>query len=238
MSKNVTTTSALVDCIVDNNRFATRKITAEQIGAENFRNWKELIADLHRVAYSIYADCENNDLAIDSKSVNLSPVFESLRTVLAQFGEVNGHKLTANAELATLVIGYAGKRSNVDSPELQFVNSKIRNRTKELAQYENTKGINPEYIANLKTEIEDLKAERTELLEKPDNRIKAPTRTNVDAFRLEVEHRLARVVAEQKAKSWEDLEAEAEAIRQARKAHKKAKKAAKKEAEKAAEAQA
>ena len=226
MSKNVTTTTALVDCIVDNNRFATRKLTAEQLGAENFRNWKDLIADLHRVAYIAYSECENNDLAIDSANIDLSPIFNSLRTILAQFGEVNGHKLSANAELATLIIGYSGKRANADSPELQLVNSKIRNRTKELAEYENTNGVNPESIKALKDELAELKDKKSELLEEPDNRIKKPTRTSTDMFRLEVEHRLARVVAEQKAKTWEELEAEAEAKRQARRAATKAKRAA------------
>lgn len=233
MNKNITTTNALTDCIVDNNRFATHKITAEQIGAENFRNWKDLIADLHRVAYIAYTECENNNLTVESTNVDLTPIFNSLRTILAQFGEVNGHKLSANAELATLIIGYSGKRANVDSPELQLVNSKIRNRTKELADYENTNGVNPESIKALKDELAELKNKKAELIAEPDNRIKKPTRASADMFRLEVEHRLARVITEQKAKTWEELEAEAESKRQARRAKTAAKRAAKKNTPKA-----
>lgn len=227
MSKKLTSTTALVDCIVDNNRFASRKLTAEQLGAENFRIWKELIADLHRVAYFAYCDCENNDLSTDSTAINLTPVFDALRAILAEFGEINGHKVTANAELATLVIGYSGKRGNVDSPELQFCLSKIRNRQQELAKYESTNGVNPEAIENLKAEIEDLQAEKAELLASPDNRIKKPTRSTAESFRLEIEHRLGRLIAEQQAMSWEELEAEAEAKRKERRARTKAKKSSK-----------
>lgn len=231
MDKKVTSTTALVDCLVDNNRFATRKLTADQLGAENFRNWKDLLADLHRVAYMTYADCENNDLTTDSPNIDLTPVFNALRVVLAQLGEVNGHKISANAELATLIIGYSGKRGNVDSPELQLCLSKIRNRQQELEKYENTNGVNPEAIESLKAELEKLQDEKAELLASPDNRIKKPTRSSADAFRLEVEHRLARLIADQKARSWEELEAEAEAKRQARRAKTAAKKkAAKKDA--------
>lgn len=228
MSKKLTSTTALVDCIVDNNRFATRKLTAEQLGAENFRIWKELIADLHKVAYLAYSDCENNDLAVDNPNIDLNPVFDKLRAILAEFGEINGHKVCANAELATLIIGYSGKRGNVDSPELQFCLSKIRNRQQELAKYENTNGVNPEAIENLKAEIESLQDEKAELLASPDNRIKKPTRATADSFRLEVEHRLGRLIADQKAKSWEELEAEAEAKRKERRAKTKAKAKAKK----------
>lgn len=229
-NKKITSTTALVDCIVDNNRFATRKLNAEQIGAENLRNWKDLINTLHKVSYVVYAECENNDLATDDPSLNLTPVFSALHAILAEFGEINGHKLFANAELATLVIGYSGKRGNLDSPALQLCNSKLGNRRRELAKFEKTNGVNPDAIKALQDEIAELEAEKADLIDSPDNRIKEPTRTTSDAFRLDVEHRLARVIAEQKAKSWEDLEAEAEARRAERRAKTKAKNKAKKDA--------
>jgi hypothetical protein len=229
-NKIITSTTALVDCIVDNNRFATRKLNAEQIGAENLRNWKDLINTLHKESYIVYAECENNDLSADDPSLNLTPVFSALRSILAEFGEVNGHKLFANTELATLVIGYSGKRGNLDSPALQLCNSKLGNRRRELAKFEKTNGVNPDAIKALQDEIADLEAERDDLIDSPDNRIKEPTRTTADAFRLDVEHRLARVIAEQKAKTWEQLEAEDAARKAERRAKTKAKNKAKKEA--------
>lgn len=222
------TNSTIAECLVDNNRFATRKLTAEQLGAELFRSWKDSIANLHKVAYSIYAKCENDDIARATANLDLSPLFSSIRGILEGIGDINGHKVYPTAELATLIIGYSGKRANADSPELQLVLSKIRNRKKELAEYENTNGVNPASIQAMKDEIAELEDKKAELLDAPDNRIKKPTRTSDAMFRLEVEHRFARVIAEQKAKSWEELEAEAEARKAERKAKNKARKAAKK----------
>lgn len=228
--KKITTTTALVDCLVDNNRFANRKLTSAQIGAENLRNWQELIADLHKGAYSIYVKCENSDLATATQNMDLTPVFEPLRAIMSEFGEVNGHKMTANAELAVAIIGYSGKRANSDSPELQFCLSQINNRHRELRQLEGLNGVNPDAIAALKTQLEELATQKSDLLNAPDNRIKEPTRTKAETFRLDVEHRIARAIAGQLAKSWEELELEAETKRQAKRA-KTAEKRAKAKAE-------
>lgn len=223
--------STIADCLVDNNRFATRKLTAEQLGAENLRSWTDAVSKLHLAAYSIYARCENDNLAEATANLDLTPLFDVIRGILEGIGDINGHKVYPTAELATLIIGYSGKRANADSPELQLCLSKIRNRKKELAEYEKTNGVNPNAIEAMKGEIAALEEEKDALLAQPDNRIKKPTRTSDAMFRLEVEHRFARVIAEQMAKSWEELEAEAEARKAERKAKAKARKAAKKNAE-------
>lgn len=229
--KNTFKNSTIADCLVDNNRFATRKLTAEQLGAEGLRSWTDAISKLHLAAYSIYAKCENDDLKTATANLDLTPLFDVIRSILEGIGDINGHKVYPTAELATLIIGYAGKRANADSPELQLCLSKIRNRKKELAEYENTNGVNPDSIKAMKDEIAVLEEIKADLLAKPDNRIKKPTRTSDAMFRLEVEHRFARIIAEQMAKSWEELEAEAEARKAERKAKAKARKAAKKNAE-------
>lgn len=198
---------SLVDGLVYNNRFANIKVSSNQIGDEDMKVWKTLIADLHKSAYSIYELCENNNLQADSSEVDKSAVFAALRPIMAELGEVNGHRMLANEELAVLVVGYAGKRGNSDSPDLQFCLSKLRNRQQELAKYKKTNGVNPEAIQNLEDEIETLEQEKKALLEAPDNRIKKPTRTTANSFRLEVEHRIARAIENQQAMSWEALEA-------------------------------
>jgi len=198
---------SLVDGLVYNNRFANVKVSSSQIGDEDMKGWKSLINDLHKAAYSVYEVCENNNLQADSTEVDKSAVFAALRPIMTELGEVNGHRMLANEELAVLVIGYSGKRGNSDSPDLQFCLSKLRNRPKELAEYKKTNGVNPEAIQNLEEEITALEEEKTALLAEPDNRIKAPTRTTANSFRLEVEHRIARAIAEQQAQSWEALEA-------------------------------
>ena len=239
MNNTTFTNSTIADCLVDNNRFATRKLTADQLGAESFRSWTDSLAKLHLAAYSIYAKCENDNLAKATQSLDLTPLFDVIRGILDGIGDINGHKVYPTAELATLIIGYSGKRANSDSPELQLTLSKIRNRKKELTEYEKTNGVNPDAIKAMKDEIAVLEEIKDDLLAQPDNRIKKPTRTSDAMFRLEVEHRFARVIAEQMAKSWEELEAEAEARKAERKAKNKARKAAKKAEEKAkAEAEA
>ena len=226
MTNNILNLSAttLQDCLVQNNRFASQKITAEQIGAETLKLWNELIGKLHSAAYGVYALCENSNLQVESTSVDKTLVYVALRSILAEIGLVNGHKLCANDELATLIIGYAGKRGNSDSPELQLCLSKLRNRQAELREYEKTNGVQAETIAHLREEIDALEEQKKTLLASPDNRIKMPTRSTANSFRLEVEHRIARVIADQQAKSWEELEAEAEAKRKERRAKTKAKK--------------
>lgn len=229
MNKKLTiATTTLQDCLNQNNRFANIRLTADQLGAENLKAWNDLVNTLHSAAYSVYAFCENNGLTVESDSVDKSAVYTAIRAILAEIGEVNGHKLCANEELATLIIGYAGKRANADSPELQLCLSKIRNRQKELAEYENTNGVRPESIQAMKDEIAKLTEDKQALLSSPDNRIKVATRTTATAFRLDVEHKLARAIADQKAKTWEELEAEAEAKRKERRAKTTAKKQAKK----------
>lgn len=231
MKNNITiSNTTLQDCIVLNNRFATAHMTAEQLGAEGLKDWNALLDSLHSAAYSVYALCENNGLTVESNSVDKSAVFSAIREIFAIIGEVNGHKLIANEELATLIIGYAGKRANSDSPELQLCLSRLRNRQRELADAEKYNGVNPDFIKMVKEEIEKLDEEKSALLAQPDNRIKKPTRTSTSAFRLEVEHRLARAISDQKAKSWEELEAEAEAKRKERRAKTKEKQAQKKSA--------
>lgn len=222
------TNSTIAECLVDNNRFATRKLTADQLGAESFRSWTDSISKLHLAAYSIYAKCENDNISQATEHLDLTPLFDVIRSILEGIGDINGHKVYPTAELATLIIGYSGKRANADSPELQLVLSKIRNRKKELAEYKDTNGVKPETIKAMEDEIVELEDKKAELLTEPDNRIKKPTRTSTAMFRLEVEHRLARVIADQKAKSWEELEAEEEARKAERKAKAKARKAAKK----------
>ncbi len=228
MNNNTITSTTIQDCLTNNNRYASVRLTADQLGAECLKDWNTMLDNLHSAAYSVYVACENNNLTADSDSVNKSEVYSALRTILSVIGEVNGHKLCANEELATLIISYSGKRANSDSPELQLCLSRLRNRQRELADAEKYNGVNPDFIKMVKEEIEKLDEEKSALLAQPDNRIKKPTRTSTSAFRLEVEHRLARAISDQQAKSWEELEAEAEAKRKERRAKTAAKKQAKK----------
>lgn len=220
-----TTNTTLANALVFNNRFATAKLNAEQLTAEDFNNWKTLISNLHRSAYKTYVQCENSGMKADDTAVDKSDIYAAIKVILASIGDVNGRKLYANEETAITIISYAGRRGNVDAPELQLVNSRISNSKKELRLAETMNGLNPEYIDGLKAQIAELEAHKAELLKTADMRYKQPTKTSDTAFRLDVEHYFARVICGQLAKTQEQLDAEAEARKAERAARRKEKKA-------------
>ena len=126
MEKTYNIIPNLADVLVDNNRYRNRKLSAEQISAESFSTWQSLVNDLHTAAYKVYYLCENNNLKAESTTVDKSEVFDAIRNILAVIGDINGHKVYATAELAILVIGYAGKRGNTAIGELAEVMDDIK----------------------------------------------------------------------------------------------------------------
>ena len=221
MKNTQNTNKALVDALVFNNRFANKSVDGEQITAEGLSAWKVLVDKLHRAAYSAYVVCENSGLKAESTDIDKTEIFNAIREILTNIGEVNSHKMYANAEMAVAVIGYSGKRANKDAPALQFCISRIRNLTKEISDYEALNVGDEEYkatkLAEMNASLEALETEKAELLKTADMRVKQPTRTSSNAFRLDVEHFLARAITGQLAKSLEELDAE-DAERKAKRA--------------------
>lgn len=231
MKDTQNTNQILVDALVYNNRFASEKINGEQIGVEAFSNWKNLVENLHRAAYSAYVACENSGLVAESTSIDKTEIFNAIREILATIGNVNGHKMYANAEMAIAMIGYSGRRANKDAGELQLCTSRINNLKSEISKYRELNVSDEEYkatkIAEMEQSLAALEEEKATLLKTADMRIKQPTRTNFNTFRLEVEHFLARVITGQLAKTLEELDAEEAERAEKRKAAAKARKAKK-----------
>lgn len=226
-NENNVNTTTLANALVYNNRFATEKLNAEQLGVENFAQWKNLVNGLHREAYSIYAQCENSGMKVADTTVDKTPVYDAIRVILSAIGEVNEHKLYANEESAIAIISYAGKRGNVDAPELQFCTSRLNNRKTELKKAQEINGYNADAIKALQDDIAKLEEEKATLLATVDMRYKQPTMTSANAFRLDVEHYFARVIVGQMAKTLEQLDKEAEDRKKARQEKAKARKQAK-----------
>lgn len=222
---------ALVDALVFNNRFANKSVNGEQITAEGLSTWKGLVDKLHRAAYSAYVVCENSGLKAESTDIDKTEIFNAIREILATIGNVNGRKMYANAEMAITVIGYAGKRGDKKSPELQYCESCISNLRTELRKYEALNVTDAEFkatrLAEMNASLEGLLEEKRNLIDTPDMKIAQPTRTNEKKFRLEVEHFLARVITGQLAKTLEELDAEEAERAEKRKAAAKARKAKK-----------
>lgn len=217
--------STISNCLVHNNRFASARLNAEQLNPDTLKEWTDSIAAMHKAAYSIAVKCENEQVKLENPTIDKSELYAAIKSALSLIGKVNGHKLYANDAIATLVVGYSNRRANADSPELQLINSRINNNKRLLAIYEKTAGVNADTIANLKNEIDTLTNERTDLIAKADSRHKIVTRTSTNAFRLDVEHLFARIISEQQAKTWEELEAEDIERKAARAARAKARKA-------------
>lgn len=233
MKNTQNTNKALVDALVFNNRFANKSVDGEQITAEGLSAWKVSVDKLHRAAYSAYVVCENSGLKAESNDIDKTEIFNAIREILATIGEVNSHKMYANAEMAVAVIGYSGKRANKDAPELQYCLSRIRNLTKEVSDYEKLNVTDEDYkatkLAEMNASLDALVEEKNELIKTADMRIKQPTRTTANAFRLDVEHFLARAITGQLAKSLEELDAE-DAERKAKRAEAAKKRKANKKA--------
>lgn len=230
--KNTNTNKALVDALVYNNRFANKMVDGEQVTAEGLSNWKNLVEKLHRAAYSAYVICENSGLKAESTDIDKTEIFNAIREMLATIGEVNSHKMYANAEMAVAVIAYSGKRANKDAPELQYCLSRIRNLNKEISEYEALNVTDAEFKANklaaMRADLDTLEDEKAGLLKTADMRIKQPTRTTSNAFRLDVEHFMARAITGQLAKTLAELDAEDAERKAKRAAAAKARKANKK----------
>ena len=237
---NVTTNTTLADSLIYNNRFASVRLNADQLGAKSFDQWRILTDNLHRSAYKVYAQCESSGMKVADSTVDKSEVYDAIRAILTGIGEINGHKLYANEESAIAIIGYAGKRGNVDSPELQYCDSRIRGLRNEIKAYEalnvNDKDYKAKKLAEMNASLEELKAEKDTLLATVDMRYKQPTKTTSNAFRLDVEHFFARTIVGQMAKTLEELDAEKAKRKEERKARAKARKAKKANEDKKANA--
>lgn len=225
MNNKIVSKTAFMDCLVDNNRFKSHIINAEQIGSEDLRVWTGLVADLHKAAYKVYEAQENH---ADTKAPK-DALYANVKVILAAIGDLelvdkdgNKHKAPVtiddkfSADLADLCSNYAGKIGSDKAPALQLVESRLSNARTMLNKYKKLNGINPDTITALENEIEELNDERADLMNTADMCKDKPVMTSPNAFRKAFEHHLARTITGQKAKSWEEYEEEKAAKKKAK----------------------
>ena len=192
-----------------NNRQKSVKVTAQQISPEDFKLWTGAVAQLHEVAYKVYSAREDQGLRDENSAVDLTPVYEKLRTVLSLIGEVNGSRLFASADSVNQVIAKSGNpNGNKDSEALLSLISEYNAENAVLRTYQKYNGVSAETITAKETQVEDLKTRIAALKKVDGNRIAQPKPVSPNVFRLEVEHMLARAIDEQNAKTWEEVQAE------------------------------
>jgi hypothetical protein len=159
----------------------------------------------------------------------MTEVYNSLRAILNQIGLVNGHKMFATTKMATLCVTKAGTgNGNWYAPEMQLAMSKLSNARAYLRTLEKAHS-NEEAIKTQSDIIDTLATEVDNLKKIPDMWHKTATRTKPEGFRADFERTIARAIAGQKAKTWDELEAED----QKRKADRKAKAKANRQAKRA-----
>lgn len=223
------TLNSIANALVYNNDYRKDKTTATQIGADTFKEWKTVCDNLRRSAYTVYAYLENNALQ-DIKSVPAdlrNPVYKASGLLLDACGTVNNHRLYITDNFINLVVGYAGKRGDDKKQELLDCESTIRKLSRSIADLKEMQGIEPEHIANLESQLDELKGKKDELYATAEMCVKVPTIVKEDAFRFDLERLIARAIKGQQAKSLEQLDKEAEERKAARKAAAKARKQAK-----------
>ena len=216
MNTNTTTIANLASTLVYNNRFGSNKINGDQLGSESFDQWKKMEEALLEASYRVAVKCHDSALRDDRNAVDYSGLYNALHPILAAIGEVNGHRLYANAAFANIMVGLSYREVDSKSTELADIDLQLRNRRSELRSAKELNGVNPEYLEELQDKIDALSEKSKELCKLPDNKVKIIKSATITSFRLKLEHELARIITEQKAKTWEELEAEEEAKRQAR----------------------
>lgn len=207
------------------------RISAKNVDIDLYAPWKVAEKAAYEAFYK-YADARRKtahmgeDATIDAETV--SNAFKALRNLLTLIGDVNGHKLMPNdamlnelasttmCDVKTLIGEALAQKSVVDNLKTQY--NDIHN------------GMNPEYVEKITTDYEVAKVRFAELCKLPESCKIETERVKLNAFCATLETKLALIVNEQDAMSWEELDKRDAAIKAERDAKRKANKNAKKSA--------
>lgn len=224
--------------LVNNVRFTRdNTLNADKIG-DDFKVWKGIASNVQTYAYKVYEAQENHE----DSSAHMNALIENgIRPMLEELGDLKlfdkdgtAHDVAITIDdnfkkgLAEVCAKYAGKMGKKESTQLGFVRSQLSNVNRTLRDYEGKNGINPEAIESLKAQKAQYEEQIDTLLATPDESIPQPVPAGDSSFRKALEIHMGLTLTQQKAKTWEQYQAEKEAKRQARRAQTKAKREAKK----------
>ena len=229
-----TIASALVDNMTVSNS-SKAKLAAEVVGVEEFASWKfaEPVAyeALYRYAAARHNVAHEGESArVDSKLI--SNAMQAIQMMLDCIGEVNGYAICKNQAMLDVLAGCAIAAKKPLAGEAFKQDSIVKNFRAQLKEVND--GMSEEYVADLTAKYEAAKIKLEELKKLEDSCTTVYARVTFNGFRSKIEQAMGAIVAEQNAKTWEELEAEKEERRKAR----RAKTAEKKKAAKAAKAAA
>ena len=225
-----TIANALMDNMTVSNS-SKAKLTAEVVGVEEFASWKfaETVAyeALYRYAAARHNVAHEGESArVDSKLT--TNAMQAIQMMLDCIGEVNGYAICKNQAMLDVLAGCAIAAKKPLAGEAFKQDSIVKNYRSQLKDV--NVGMSEEYVADLTAKYEAAKIKLDELKKLENSCTTVYTRVTFNGFRSKIEQAMGAIVAEQNAKTWEELEAEKEERRKAR----RAKTAEKKKAAKAA----
>lgn len=228
----------IANALMDNRTISNSskaKLTAEIVGVEEFASWKfaESIAyeALYRYAVARHDTAFMGEAAsVDSKLI--SNAMQAIQLMLDCIGEVNGHAVCKNQAMLDELVKCVNTDTKPLAGEALKQDSIVKNYRKQLKKVND--GMDEEYVADLTAKYEMANIKLAELKKQVGSCTTENTRVSFSTFRSKIERKLGDIISEQKAKTWEELEAEKEERRKAR----RAKTAEKKKAEKKAAAAA
>lgn len=225
-----TIANALMDNMTVSNS-GKAKLTAEVVGVEEFASWKfaETIAyeALYRYAAARHNVAHEGESArVDSKLT--TNAMQAIQMMLDCIGEVNGYAICKNQAMLDVLAGCAIATKKPLAGEALKQDSIVKNFRSQLKEVND--GMSEEYVDQLNADYVAAKIKLDELKKLENSCTTVYTRVTFNGFRSKIEQAMGAIVAEQNAKTWEELEAEKEERRKAR----RAKTAEKKKAAKAA----
>lgn len=221
--------SNLADALVMRNKFGNNfKITADYIGVDGVVQWSNLMTMLNKTAWEYMRFVENTAfVASGETSVKKysDDVHFVVSAIINAIGPVNGYHVRENNVIFLKAISVFEKSKEVFHGEALTVKSEKDNVSKELRNVKT--GMNPDYVASLEAQKEELSKRLNELRKIPGMVTTEPVPVSDETFRKAFERELARVVAGQNRKSADELKAEDDARKAEKKAQRKANKAKK-----------
>lgn len=221
----------IANALMDNMTIANSskaKLDAEKVGVDEFSSWKFAETIAYEALYR-YASARNN-AAHMGENANVdatitSNAMKAIQMLLDCIGDVNGHAICKNQSMLDVLAdcGIATKKPLAGEALKQ--DSIVKNFRSQLND-----GMSAEYVEKLTSDYEAAKIKLAELKKLEDSCTTVCARVTFNSFRAKLELAMGGIVAEQDAKTWEELEAEKEERRKAR----RAKTAEKKKAAKAA----
>ena len=205
------------------------KMTKDVLG-DNYGTWKSAIVDCLGEAYKVYEIRHNNGMA-ETVNIDMSALYAKVAVVRNLIGEVNGMKINS-ALIAETMIGvshtfrkacFSNEAAHADCT-LDSAKAVKRNIEKRPVTATFTEEAKAKAIAQAQTDINNAMARIDELMQVAGNYRDVPQPVSETMFLVNVEKELRTIVNNQSAKSWEQVQAEKQALKEARKNNRKSNK--------------